>query len=211
MKAVVATGHSLFRDVLADILRTSVSKSVVIVADSYPEALRSIDMGATDLVLIDLSLPGLTGLAGIVDLVNQAGPARVVVLADGHPPAVHRQARICGVAGLIEKTSHPDQVHRTISMVLRGGLGFPDTMAIPVHPSAVPQQTVLTTKQLRVLSLLTRGKSNKQIAKELELSPNTVKAHVSEILPRLGVSTRAEAIVLAHEPLAPQAMEPVPA
>ncbi|MEW5726504.1 MAG: LuxR C-terminal-related transcriptional regulator [Pseudomonadota bacterium] len=84
-------------------------------------------------------------------------------------------------------------------------------MAIPVHPSAVPQQTVLTSKQLRVLSLLTRGKSNKQIAKELELSPNTVKAHVSEILRRLGVSTRAEAIVLAHEPLAPRAMEPVPA
>ncbi len=191
-----------------DALRNSPPIREIAVAGNFTDTIRHMAAELPGLVVVDLELPGLGGLAGLVELVTQSGRARVVALADGHPPAIHLQARICGVAGLIDKADDKDRIHRTIGMVLRGGLGFPDTMAVPYAPATAPQ-VVLTTKQLRVLALLMRGKSNKQIAKDLELSPNTVKAHVSEIFRRLGVSTRAEAIVLAHEPLSPRSAMPL--
>lgn len=201
MRAVIADAHPLSRHALAGILAVVDSFEDVVFADTFAEAMHQLQTRDTHLVLLDLGLSGLSGLAGVVDVVNQVGGTRVVVMADGHSPTVLRQSRICGVSGLVEKSSPPHQIVRTLTMVLRGGLAFPETLAIPSGPAALAApQMVLTPKQLKVFALLTKGKSNKQIAKDLDLSPNTVKAHVSEVLRRLAVHTRAEAIVLAREP-----------
>lgn len=200
LRAVIADAQPLFRHSLAGILAVVDSFDDIVFVDTFAEMVDRIQGRDTHLVLLDLGLPGLAGLAGVVDVVNLVGGAPVVVVTDGHSPAVHLQSRICGVSGLFEKSSPAHQIVRTLTMALRGGLAFPDTLAIPTGPAAQAPRMVLTPKQLQVLALLTTGKSNKQIAKVLTLSPNTVKAHVSEVLRRLAVHTRAEAIALAREP-----------
>lgn len=207
MRAVIAEGPALLREDLIGILNELGAANDVIISGTLADTASHIRAHGTDLALIDLCVPGLSGLADLVELVNLATPAKLVVMADRHPPAIHRQFRICGVAGLMEISDPPHQIRRTLTMVLRGGLGFPDTLAIPTGTRCPEQQATLTPKQLTVLEQLTKGKSNKQIAKDLELSPNTVKAHVSEVLRRLGVTSRAEAIALTHAPWIPQFVE----
>ncbi|HSV28316.1 MAG TPA: response regulator transcription factor, partial [Candidatus Omnitrophota bacterium] len=153
------------------------------------------------MVITDLTLPGVRGLAEIIELVNAAGETPLTVVSSGHSRDVHRRMRVCGVSGLLERDAPPEQISRTLAMVLRGGLAFPEIMAVPSAAALPPAQSELTSRQMRVLSLLTKGKSNKQIAKDLSLSPNTVKAHVSEILRKLEVDGRNEVIAMAMRPM----------
>lgn len=202
LRTLIADNHPPFRDVLAGIVRSIRADADCLVACSLDEALAALSSGAFDLVFAGLDLPGMGGLGSVVGLVNQAGGAALVVLADGHPPQVARLCRMCGVAGLVEKSAPPDRITRAVTMALRGGLAFPDTLAIPASPQTLAGPAVLTRKQLQVLARLAAGGSNKQIAKDLGLSPNTVKAHVSEILRRLAVTSRAQAIAIMREPWA---------
>lgn len=201
MRVLIADGHPFFPGVLADILESLKPGTEIDRAADFPGLLAEITKTPYQMVVADLSLPGLTGLADIVTLVNAAGPAWVVAVANGHERDVHDRLRTCAVTGLVEKGGTRDEIVRTLAMVLRGGLAFPDTLAVPTAGSPPPVRQELTGRQLLVLALLIQGKSNKQIAKELTLSPNTVKAHVSEILRKLDTPSRSTVIALAHQPL----------
>jgi len=201
LRVLIADGHPLFPGVLADVLEDlKPSTDIHRVAD-FPAMLAGLGQSQYGMILADLSLPGLSCLADIVTLVNSAGPSRVVAVANGHGRDVHRRLRACGIAGLVEKGGPRDEIVRTIAMAMRGGLAFPDTLAVPTTTAQLPIQQELTNRQLLVLALLIKGKSNKQIAKELSLSPNTVKAHVSEVLRKLDMPSRSAVIALAHQPL----------
>lgn len=196
MRILLADDHPLFRAALSGIVRGALPGCEVDEAENYADTRAKIAARSPDLVLLDLMMPGNTGLAGLVELVNLAEPkARIVAISGLESPQVIRQVRACGLAGFIVKTSRPEHIANTLQMVLRGGSVFPDT---PDHPAAEPAHngTPLTPKQLQVLELLTRGMANKAIAKELALSPNTIKVHVTEILRKLGVSSRSEAIAM---------------
>lgn len=201
LRVLIADGHPLFPGVLADVLESLKPGTDIDRVADFPGLLARLGQTQYDMIVADLSVTGLTGLADIVTLVNAAGPARVIAVANGHGRDVHNRLRTCGVAGLVEKSGPRDEIVRTLAMALRGGLAFPDTLAVPAAGSAPQLQPELTGRQLLVLALLIQGKSNKQIAKELTLSPNTVKAHVSEILRKLDMPSRSAVIALAHQPL----------
>lgn len=201
LRVLIADGHSLFPDVLAGVLEDLKADTDIERVADFPALMAGLGHAEYEMIVADLALPGLSGLADIICLVNSAGPSRVIAIANGHDRDVHRRLRACGVSGLLEKGGPREQIARILAMVMRGGLAFPETLAIPTATDPQQAQAGLTNRQLLVLTQLIKGKSNKQIAKELSLSPNTVKAHVSEILRKLDLPSRNEVITLAHQPL----------
>ncbi len=128
-----------------------------------------------DLVLLDLMMPGGGALSTLVDFINLAGGARVVVVSGMDDATIRQQVRLCGVDGFIAKTDHPDRMARALRLVLAGGQVFPEVMDSAAAAVAAPCGPALTAKQLQVLELLSQGQSNKGIANHLGLSPNTIK------------------------------------
>ncbi|MGE5546818.1 MAG: DNA-binding response regulator [Solirubrobacterales bacterium] len=198
MSTLIAGAAGPLSSDITDIVRGMRRDAAFTTADTYADAMEALGAGGVELVIADLAMPGLTSLADIIQLLIRAGDARIVVLADGMPEEMQERLRLCGVAGLAARSAEP--IWRTVAMVLRGGIAFPSTLAIPsasMGPAAVRRP--LSARQLRVLADIVAGKSNRRIASDLALSPNTVKAHVSEVLRRLGVDNRAAAMAVARD------------
>ncbi len=198
MRILVADDHPLFRGAIRSILLAIDPAAEIRDASDYAEALARLGEERMDLVLLDLMMPGGGALSTLVDFINLAGDARVVVVSGLDDAAIRRQVRLCGVDGFIAKTDHPDRIARALRLVLAGGQVFPEVMDGPAAAVAAPCGPVLTAKQLQVLELLSQGQSNKGIANHLGLSPNTIKIHVTEILRKLGVSSRSQAVALVR-------------
>ncbi|MGH3985009.1 MAG: LuxR C-terminal-related transcriptional regulator [Pseudonocardiaceae bacterium] len=149
-----------------------------------------------DIVLLDLVLPGLSGLETARRLRDTHPDVKVVVLTsfsgqDSVLPAVR-----AGVAGYLLKDVGPAELAGALRSVHRGGAPLHPRVAAAVMHS-VTQRDPLTTREREVLRLTGRGLSNRLIARELVLSEKTVKAHVSAILSKLGVADRTQAALLA--------------
>ena len=206
-KVLIADDHPLFRDALKEIvsrvfamrgwdlvcLQAGERDEVIATAQSHDDL---------DLILLDLFMPGATGLAELVALRSILPAVPVVIVSLLDDAATVRQALACGAAGYVPKTSSKELIAAALQTVLAGGVYVPrellaelqtgTTMASGAEEEGGP----LTPRQLAVLSLLANGKSNKQIARELSISEMTVKAHMTAVMRKLGVSTRAEAIVI---------------
>ena len=199
MQILVADDHKLVRDGLRPFLGELDPQAEILDASTLDEALVAAD-GASQLglVLLDLMMPGGGALSTLVDFINLAGGARVVVVSGLDDAAIRQQVRLCGVDGFIAKTDHPDRIARALRLVLAGGQVFPEVMDDAPASAPAPCGPALTAKQLQVLELLSQGQSNKGIANQLGLSPNTIKIHVTEILRKLGVSSRSQAVALVR-------------
>lgn len=196
MRILIADDHPLFRVAIRSILLSIDPGAEIREAADYGEALARLKDERMDLVLLDLMMPGGGALATLVDFINLAGGARVVVVSGVDDAEIRQQVRLCGVHGFIAKTDHPDRMARALRLVLSGGQVFPEVMEGAA--AALPCAPALTAKQLQVLELLSQGQSNKEIANRLGLSPNTIKIHVTEILRKLGVSSRSQAVALVR-------------
>lgn len=177
-------------------------------AGDYPEALartESLARGAPeaglDLILLDLNMPGMPWGEGLERLKAAARDVPIVVLSASDDRRVVMRAVRMGAAGYIPKTSSSQGMMKALELVLRGGVYLPPAMlddAAATEPSDSPGP-VLTPRQREVLSLLAAGKSNKEIARMLDLSEGTVKLHVTAILKALGVANRTSAVVAASQ------------
>lgn len=154
-----------------------------------------------DLIILDLWLPDSIGLLGLVELREAHPKIPIVVLSAFAQPAVVKRAILCGAAGFISKTTTCAELHDAVRQVLKGRLVYPDCLQ-EAHPEssrsdveAWLRMKSLTQQQLRVLSKLCQGLLNKQIAFEMDVGETTVKAHVSEILRKLEVTSRTQAVV----------------
>jgi len=195
MRALIVDDHPLFRTALKGIVRTLAADAVLDEACTYDDARVLLAAGSYDLVLLDLLMPGGGEPSTLVELVTQAGTAKVVVVSGVEEPEVIARVRQCTVAGFIAKTQPPDRIASAIGLILNGGNVFPSTYdGTRAPPARTIKAPTLTPKQLQVLDLLAKGHSNKEIAGFLDLSPNTVKIHVTEVLRKLGVASRAQAI-----------------
>jgi DNA-binding NarL/FixJ family response regulator len=152
-----------------------------------------------DVILLDLKLPGVDGIAVLSALKARDSAARVLVLTSATEPALASLALRSGAAGVIYKDVDPDALVRAIRSVHDGHLLLASeaarTLVRPASPGA--GLDALTSREREVLAELTHGRSNREIARALRIAEKTVKAHVSSVLAKLGVQDRTQAALLA--------------
>lgn len=211
-RVLIADDHPLFRDAIKDVIgRLFLSHGwdfTCLEATQSSEVTEAAEQDEDlDLILLDLSMPGACGLSTLVTLRSRAPSIPVVIISSVDDPATMRQAIACGAAGFIPKSSSKDQIATALQVVFAGGVYLPQDIRIePPRAGAEPRgPNALTARQLAVLDLLARGLSNKHIARDLDISDMTVKAHVTAILRKLGVSSRSQAIATFHLQQAPHA------
>ena len=208
-RILIADDHPLFREAIARV-----------VGDGFPgsELLETADLDATlavtadeedlDLILLDLNMPGMSGLTGLLQLRNEAPTIPVAIISVEEDKNVMLQAVSCGAVGFLTKSSPKEQLIKAIAQILEGNSYLPSEImrasAARAHEPnersiSAEQLETLTRKQIQVLERMTRGESNKMIAYNLNIAETTVKAHVSAILRKLGVSNRVQAILSASD------------
>ena len=158
---------------------------------------------APDVILLDLKLPGLDGLAVLGELRERQCASRVLVLTSATDHACAAAAVRAGAAGVVYKDVDPDALVRAIRAVHDGHLLLAPEAAGPLLRSASwsPGLDALTSREREVLAELAQGRSNREIARALHVAEKTVKAHVSSVLAKLGVQDRTQAALFAvrHE------------
>ena len=204
MRFLIVEDHPLFCEALEGALQMVAPTADILQATSIDGALELASATSElDLILLDLSMPGTTGLSGIIRI-RKSFPRIPVVIVSGHQdPHIISGALSLGVSGYILKSSSKQALAQSIGEVLGGSVCVPAAYRAPVRPQRAfgPAQDLikrlheLTPQQLRVLEMLKRGLQNKQIAYELKISETTVKVHVSDILRKLNVLSRTKAIV----------------
>ncbi|WP_426410311.1 response regulator [Bradyrhizobium ganzhouense] len=204
MRFLIVEDHPLFREALEGALKMVAPAVDILHATTIASALELLSsLAELDLILLDLSMPGTTGLSGVIRI-RKAFPKIPVVIVSAHQDSqIIAGALSLGVSGYILKSSSKQELASSIGEALRGEVCVPSTYRPPVrrHGGAGPAQDLLkrlhelTPQQLRVLEMLKRGLQNKQIAYELKISETTVKVHVSDILRKLKVLSRTKAIV----------------
>ncbi len=161
-------------------------------------------------MLLDLSMPGASGLSGLISLRGIHPSAPMVVVSAHDDPQTIRRALDLGASGFISKSASMEDIRAAISTVLAGDVAVPTGIELGVEQDAeisaiIRRMRSLTPQQTRVLSMLAEGLLNKQIAYELGVSEATIKAHVSAILQKLDVDSRTQAVIMLNKMGAEQA------
>jgi DNA-binding NarL/FixJ family response regulator len=200
---VIADDHPLFRGALREAVSGLFERSAIAEAGSFDEVAKLLDReGEVDLILLDLTMPGVRGFSGLMYLRAQYPSVPVVVVSANDDPAAIRRCMEFGASGFIPKTLGVEAMRAAIARVLEGGVWSPPDVDLKSGSDAATTELVqrlatLTPQQVRVLMMLSEGLLNKQIAYELSVSEATVKAHVSAILQKLGVESRTQAVIAA--------------
>ncbi len=202
LKFVIADDHPLFRGALREALAGLAANTDILEAGDFDGA-KALVAGNddVDLVLLDLSMPGASGLSGLVSLrgIHTSVPM-MVVSAHDDPETIRRSIEL-GASGFISKSASMEEIRNAVDVVLSGGISAPAGIDLGVErdpeiSDLIKRLQSLTPQQTRVLSMLAEGLLNKQIAYELNVSEATIKAHVSAILQKLGVDSRTQAVIL---------------
>jgi DNA-binding NarL/FixJ family response regulator len=200
-RLLIADDHPLFRGALREGVVGLVDRADIAEAGTFEEMSRLLDKGGeVDLILLDLTMPGVRGFSGLMFLRAQYPSVPVVVVSANDDPSVIRRCMDFGASGFIPKTLGVDQMRDAIKRVLGGGVWTPPDVDLTGGSDAqsaelMARLATLTPQQVRVLMMLSEGMLNKQIAYELTVSEATVKAHVSAILQKLGVDSRTQAVI----------------
>ena len=202
-RLVIADDHPLFRDALRQALAGVVSSARIDEAGSFEELTKLLEEDSdVDLVLLDLTMPGISGFSGLIYLRAQYPAIPVVIVSASDDGGTIRQSLDFGASGFIPKRFGVDTLRDAITRVLGGDVWVPaDTdLSSATDPDLArlrDRLVTLTPQQVRVLMMLSEGLLNKQIAYELGVSEATIKAHVSAILQKLGVESRTQAVIAA--------------
>jgi DNA-binding NarL/FixJ family response regulator len=214
MNVLLVEDHALFAESLAYVLRRALPQVQVSHAPSCAAALaqvRAADM-VIDLILLDLGLPGCTGLDALVTLREHLEVVPIIVVSAHRDRATILAAIDHGAMGFIPKTSSERAFVAALQVFLAGGIYLPRSVhdpdddgqftarpqgCAPAVGASVPQDFGLTPRETAVLRLLVEGRSNKAIARALDIAEATVKAHAHAACRKLKVTRRTEAIVAA--------------
>lgn len=202
-RLVIADDHPLFRGALREAVGGLFERVEISEAGSFDDVAKLLDdSGDVDLILLDLTMPGVRGFSGLMYLRAQYPSVPVVVVSANDDPTVIRRCMDFGASGFIPKTLDTEGMRKAISAVLTGGVWTPPDIDLEAGADTeaaelMSRLATLTPQQVRVLMMLSEGLLNKQIAYELGVSEATVKAHVSAILQKLGVESRTQAVIAA--------------
>lgn len=199
---LIVDDHPLFLSAIRAAIHAAYPEAVIVEATSIAEARAEIECGETfDLVLLDLSLPGTSGFEGLLEMRTHHPKVPVVIVSAHEDPRIIHDAMTYGAAGYISKAVRKAELSSAIRDVMDGIVCLPSGYEPPSDDDAkndadlARRLSSLTPQQLRVLKMLRQGMLNKQIAYELSVGETTVKAHVSEILRKLNVASRTQAVI----------------
>ena len=210
-QVLIADDHPLFREAIARVIDDGFPGSTLLEASDLDSALavagRHDDL---DLVLLDLNMPGMQGLGGLVRLRNLFPTLPAVIVSAEEEKRVILQTITYGAVGFITKSTPRKQMIQALEQVLAGSIYLPadiiragagdEGAASRREPDDLSEVlATLTRKQLQVFERMSRGESNKVIAYQLNIAESTVKAHVSAILRKLGATNRVQAILSAGD------------
>ncbi|MEQ1942365.1 response regulator transcription factor [Mesorhizobium sp. VNQ89] len=201
-KVVIADDHPLFRGALKQALSGVGDVATILEAGDFESAKAAIAGNEdVDLVLLDLAMPGASGLSGLISLRGMNATVPLVVVSAHDDPETIRRALELGASGFISKSASMEDIRQAVDTVLGGGVTAPagidlGTERDPEISDLIKRLQSLTPQQTRVLGMLAEGLLNKQIAYELGVSEATIKAHVSAVLHKLGVDSRTQAVIL---------------
>jgi len=212
---VIADDHPLFRGALKQALSGIADETDILEAGDFDTA-KTLVTGNDDLdlLLLDLSMPGASGLSGLISLRGIHAAVPMVVVSAHDDPGTIRRALDLGASGFISKSASMEEIREAVRTVLKGGIAAPVGIDLGVEQDPEISDLIkrlhsLTPQQTRVLGMIAEGRLNKQIAYELGVSEATIKAHVSAVLQKLGVDSRTQAVILlskiGNEPLAAMA------
>lgn len=208
MKILVVDDHVLIREALHGVLKELQPDAEVIEAPDSRQAMQSIranpDLG---LILLDLYLPDRSGFDVLAELREHHPGISVVVLSVSLDRDDITRALDLGALGFIPKSARREVMLSAFKLILSGGIYVPPEVfgrATPAPPPGLrgtpsAADLGLTERQMDVLLMMMRGKSNKGICRALDLAEPTVKNHVTAILKALGVANRTEAVIAAGE------------
>ncbi|MEC3861729.1 response regulator transcription factor [Mesobacterium sp. TK19101] len=204
-KALIVDDHPLFCDALSMTLKALSSVNTITTAACLQDALdRIASDGKPDLVILDLNLPDVNGLEGLLRLRN-ASDTPIIVVSSMADNRIVSSVIHAGAAGFVPKHSQRDVFREAIDAIAGGGRYIPagyvllEDSTAPDTDDAISRLSTLTNQQARILQLICAGKLNKQIAYDLSIAETTVKAHVTAIMRKLGVQSRTQAVLLASE------------
>jgi DNA-binding NarL/FixJ family response regulator len=203
-RIVIGDDHPLIRAALRTALSGALPGATIEECCSLDAVIQAVSPSSetADLVLLDLNMPGSSGLAGLFLLLSRFPTVPVAILSAVEDTGTVRRALACGACGYIPKSLGLAEMVGAIKTLLSGGIWAPLSVAIETDVGAedlliARRFASLSPQQLRILRMIVQGRLNKQIAGELGVSEQTVKIHVSTIFRKLGVSTRTQAAVLA--------------
>ena len=199
---VIADDHPLFRGALKQALTGVADVAEILEAGDF-EATKALIAGNddVDLLLLDLSMPGASGLSGLIALRGIHAAVPMVVVSAHDDSQTIRRALELGASGFISKSASIEDIRAAVKTVLEGGIAQPpgvdlDVERDPEISDLIRKLQSLTPQQTRVLGMIAGGLLTKQIAYELGVSEATIKAHVSAVLQKLEVDSRTQAVIL---------------
>ncbi len=197
IRVMIVDDHSMVRMGIIGLLATEPDIKVIAEADDVEQAVEAFTNYLPDVVLMDVRMPGGSGLEALARIKAIAPAARVVILStyDLEEPII--EAHNSGACGYLLKSVKFDELVSAIRIVHAGGTCFP--MVLQYYIAARAETKPLTAREIEILDLLRRGFSNKDIGQVLGISENTAKFHVKAILVKLEVTDRAEAVAAAFE------------
>ena len=202
---LIADDHAMMREALAGAVAIGWPQAIVTLAHDFPAAWAAA-AAMPALIISDLVMPGAPPVEGIRRLREIAPDTPILVVTGNEDDATLLALFDLGIAGLAPKTSKSAVIEAAIALVLAGGRYLPPRVielasrrgGAPIVPSGTAAVR-LTQRQLDVLALIAGGQSNKEIARELDLSPATVKAHTAAAMAALDASNRTDAVMKARE------------
>jgi DNA-binding NarL/FixJ family response regulator len=206
-RILIVDDHPLVLEALQRAITSVFSATRTVEARSIDEAKAAISAHADiDVVMLDLALPGTRGFDGLLELRTLHPKLPIIVVSALEDPRIVHDVMRYGAAGFISKSATREEIAAGLQEVMSGSVTLPKGYQPPATSDALSQPDdlvrklqTLTPKQLSVLRMLRQGLLNKQIAHELQIEETTVKAHVSEILRKLNVASRTQAVIEAQK------------
>lgn len=200
MRVLIADDHDLLRDTLVLFLESQGDVQTSVAGD-LAGACKLIETEYPfDLVLLDLNMPGMNGLEGLKHALALKGGQRVALLSGEATREIAEQALEAGAAGFVPKTLPAKSMINAVKFMAMGEQYAPiDFMTAVDEKPAHPLAEKLTPRELQVLKGLTEGKSNKEIARDLDVTEPTIKLHMKTLYRKVGAGNRTQAALIARE------------
>lgn len=205
MNILVVDDHALIREALHSVLKQLNREAVIFEASNSQQAMCIVEEHPDiSFILLDINLPDRDGFSVLRELRERYATIAIVILSSSDDPDTVKRAFKLGALGFIPKTTEREVILNAIKLVFSGGVYIPSQMLEETRSPRLMDEPAgrgsfkgigLTDRQIEVLALLMKGRSNKVIAKTLNMAVPTVKNHITAVLKALGVASRTEAII----------------
>ena len=202
MKALIADDHNLIREGIKLVLNRLMGSVDIMEADNFDDTHNIVTANTDlDLIVMDLFMPGMSGTQGVSIVRNTAPVSPIIVLSMSEDTNHMREALNYGANGYIPKSSKSSILTNAINLVLGGGIYIPPEMLDTLSDTGSndDKKPQLTKRQTEVLNLIAQGRTNKEIARILDISDATVKSHTMTIFRQLGAENRTQAVHHAQQ------------